>query len=90
MESLATQTLVLFVIRTAGRPWASRPSRALALGVVGVAAASGCSCPSRRWRRGSASFRCHRLFFAFVVVMTIAYLGAVEIAKRRFYREPSG
>jgi Mg2+-importing ATPase len=26
------------------------------------------------------------LFFAFLVVMTVAYLGAVELAKRRFYR----
>jgi Mg2+-importing ATPase len=30
VESLATQTLVLFVIRTAGHPWQSRPSLALA------------------------------------------------------------
>ena len=30
VESLATQTLVLFVIRTAGKPWQSRPSLALA------------------------------------------------------------
>jgi len=33
VESLATQTLVIFVIRTAGRPWRSPPSRAFALGV---------------------------------------------------------
>ena len=30
VESLAIQTLVLFVIRTAGHPWQSRPSLALA------------------------------------------------------------
>ena len=30
VESLATQTLVLFVIRTAGRPWSNRPSLPLA------------------------------------------------------------
>jgi hypothetical protein len=30
VESLCTQTLVLFVIRTYERPWRSRPSRALA------------------------------------------------------------
>src|SRR5262249_11029922 len=29
VESLATQTLVLFVIRTAGRPWSNRPGLAL-------------------------------------------------------------
>jgi len=34
VESLATQTLVLFVIRTAGRPWRSRPSLALATTTV--------------------------------------------------------
>ena len=39
VESLATQTLVIFVIRTADRPWASRPSRALGWGVGGCAAA---------------------------------------------------
>lgn len=38
VESLATQTLVLFVIRTAGNPLRSRPSRALALTVLGVVA----------------------------------------------------
>ena len=40
VESLATQTLVLFVIRTAGHPWRSRPSLALTsttLAVVGTA-----------------------------------------------------
>ena len=31
VESLATQTLVIFVIRTAGRPWRDRPSVALTL-----------------------------------------------------------
>ena len=35
IESLATQTLVIFVIRTAGNPFKSRPSRALVLTVVG-------------------------------------------------------
>ena len=40
LESLATQTLVVFVIRTAGNPFESRPSRQLTitvLAVVGVA-----------------------------------------------------
>ena len=39
VESLATQTLVLFVIRTAGNPFRSRPSPALAATVIGVVAA---------------------------------------------------
>ena len=36
MESLATQTLVVFVIRTAGSPLKSRPSRPLFMGVLVV------------------------------------------------------
>ncbi|HEV7214915.1 MAG TPA: cation transporting ATPase C-terminal domain-containing protein [Chloroflexota bacterium] len=34
VESLATQTLVIYVIRTARAPWRSRPSRALVLSTV--------------------------------------------------------
>ncbi|MEN6371823.1 MAG: magnesium-translocating P-type ATPase [Armatimonadota bacterium] len=36
VESLATQTLVVFVIRTAGNPLRSRPSRPLMIGVLAV------------------------------------------------------
>ncbi|MHB1463343.1 MAG: magnesium-translocating P-type ATPase [Armatimonadota bacterium] len=36
VESLATQTLVVFVIRTAGNPFKSRPSRTLLIGVLAV------------------------------------------------------
>ena len=38
VESLATQTLVVFVIRTTGNPFKSRPSRALLLSVSAVVA----------------------------------------------------
>jgi Mg2+-importing ATPase len=38
VESLATQTLVVFVIRTAGSPFKSRPSLPLVLSVLGVVA----------------------------------------------------
>ena len=38
VESLATQTLVVFVIRTAGNPLRSRPSRPLFIGVLAVVA----------------------------------------------------
>jgi Mg2+-importing ATPase len=38
VESLATQTLVVFVIRTAGNPFKSRPSLPLVLSVLGVVA----------------------------------------------------
>ena len=38
VESLATQTLVVFVIRTAGSPLKSRPSRPLLISVLAVVA----------------------------------------------------
>jgi len=39
VESLAKQTLVVFVIRTAKNPFKSRPSRPLRIGVVAVSLA---------------------------------------------------
>ena len=39
VESLATQTMVVFVIRTAGNPFKSRPSGRLLIGVVAVSVA---------------------------------------------------
>jgi Mg2+-importing ATPase len=41
VESLATQTLVVFVIRTAGNPFKSRPSRPLPIAVLAVVAIAG-------------------------------------------------
>jgi Mg2+-importing ATPase len=41
VESLATQTLVVFVIRTAGNPFKSRPSRSVLLAVLTVVAIAG-------------------------------------------------
>jgi Mg2+-importing ATPase len=38
VESLATQTLVVFVIRTAGNPFKSLPGRSLLIGVLVVVA----------------------------------------------------
>jgi Mg2+-importing ATPase len=49
LESLATQTLVLFVIRTAGRPWRNRPSRPL-MATTLLVVAIGPRCPTRRQR----------------------------------------
>jgi P-type Mg2+ transporter len=85
VESLATQTLVIFVIRTAASPWALRPGRGL---MVGVAASLGVGVllpftPLAGWL---GFVPLPPLFFAFLVVMTAAYLAAVEVAKRRFYR----
>lgn len=40
LESMATQILVIFVIRTRGRPWADRPSPALAASSLAALAAA--------------------------------------------------
>jgi Mg2+-importing ATPase len=85
VESLATQTLVIFVIRTADRPWRSRPSQSLALG-VGACVVLGTLLP---WSPAAPWLGFAPLpapFLGFVVIMVLAYLAVVEVAKRRFYR----
>jgi Mg2+-importing ATPase len=86
VESLATQTLVIFVIRTAGSPWALPPSRGLTLGVA-ASLGVGVLLPFTPLAAWLGFVPLPPLFFAFLVVMTVAYLGAVELAKRRFYRD---
>ncbi len=85
MESLATQALVIFVIRTRGNPLRSRPSLPLALTSV-LVVVTGCCSRSRRsvqrWdscrRRQSCSRSSRR--------PCIVYLGAVQVVKPWFYR----
>jgi P-type Mg2+ transporter len=85
VESLATQTLVIFVIRTADRPWASRPSRALGWG-VGVCAAVGALLPFTPLAPWLGFVPLPPGFFAFLLFMIVSYLGLVELVKRWFYR----
>jgi len=85
VESLATQTLVIFVIRTAGRPWASRPSRALGWG-VGACVAAGALLPFTPLAPWLGFTPLPPLFFAFLLATVVTYLGLVEIVKRWFYR----
>ena len=84
VESLATQVLVIFVIRTRGSALASRPAPALAavsLAVVAlavalpftpVAAALGFEAPPPA-------------FFAVLALLVAAYLALAELAKRAFF-----
>lgn len=85
LESIATQTLVLFVIRTSGRPWRNRPSVPLAITTVlvvaiafilplsPVASALGFTAPPPS-------------YFAFVIGVVALYLTVVEIAKQIVFR----
>jgi Mg2+-importing ATPase len=85
VESLATQTLVIFVIRTAGRPWQSRPGAGLALGVCACAAA-GAIIPFTPLAPWLGFTPLPPVFFAILVLMVVTYLGLVEVVKRWFYR----
>lgn len=88
VESLATQTLVLFIIRTMGNPLAkttSRPSRALTtttLVTVGV----GILLPATPLGPALGFVVPPASYGAFVAVATLAYLGLVQIGKRILVR----
>jgi P-type Mg2+ transporter len=81
VESLATQTLVLFVIRTGGNPLRSQPSRPLVVTVLAVVMA-GVLLP---YTSVAASFGFVPLpseYLVFVVAATASYLALVEVVKR--------
>ena len=80
VESLCTQTLVLFVIRTYERPWRSRSSNALAASVVAVAAL-GAVLPVLPVAHLLGFVPLPAPYYAFVAVATVAYLGLVEVVK---------
>jgi Mg2+-importing ATPase len=85
VESLATQTLVILVIRTAGPAWHSRPSRPLAWAVVACVGA-GALLPYSPLAALLGFTPLPPLFAAFLVATILAYLALVEALKRWFYR----
>jgi Mg2+-importing ATPase len=85
VESLATQTLVLFVIRTMGNPLTSRPSRALTITTLAVAAA-GALLPATPLGPMLGFVVPPLRFGAFVAVATLAYLGLVQVGKTMLVR----
>jgi Mg2+-importing ATPase len=85
VESLCTQTLVLFVIRTFERPWRSRPSLALTATVLAVVAV-GASLPAMPFARVLGFVPLPMTYFAFVAAATVTYLALVEIAKAALVR----
>ena len=85
VESLATQTLVLFVIRTRQSPFVSRPSAALTmttLTVVGI----GLVLPATPLAPFLGFTIPPPSYFVFLVAATMAYLALVEVVKRRVVR----
>ena len=85
IESLATQTLVLFVIRTSGNPLHSRPSKALIISVL-LAIAIGILLPMTPLAADLGFVLLPPAFFGFLTAATATYLLLVEMVKRRFMR----
>ncbi len=82
VESLATQTLVLFVIRTQGNPFRSRPSLPLTLSVIAIVAI-GLWLPFSPLAGLLGFVPLPAGYFLFLIAATLIYLGLVEIVKRR-------
>jgi P-type Mg2+ transporter len=86
VESLATQTLVVFVIRTRRIPfWTSRPSRPLLLAAITVVAI-GAYLPYSPFSHTLGFEPLPLSFFLALTGMVVIYLFLVEFAKREFYR----
>ena len=85
VESLATQTLVIFVIRTARNPLRSRPSLALTLTTCAVVL-FGTLLPFTRLGSLIGFTPMPLAFLLFIAVATGTYLLLVEFVKRRLMR----
>ncbi|WP_418001601.1 magnesium-translocating P-type ATPase [Mycobacterium sp. PDNC021] len=88
VESLATQTLIIFAIRTRRTPfWRSRASTTLTLAtvsVIGVGIALTVSPLSRQLGFTPLPWQ----FFVALAGFTVAYLVLVDVTKAMFYAEP--
>jgi Mg2+-importing ATPase len=83
VESLATQILVIFVIRTGGNPLRSRPGRPLIASAL-AAVIIGTVLPFTPMGAGLGFVPLPPTYFAFLAVATATYLFLVELGKRRF------
>ena len=85
VESLATQTLVLLVIRTTGNPLRSKPSLALVATVIAVVLI-GALLPVTPLAPRLGFTPLPITFFVFLVAATATYLVLVELVKRPIVR----
>jgi P-type Mg2+ transporter len=84
VESLATQTLVLFVIRTMGNPLRSRPSGPLTFTTI-LIVVIGVVLPFSPLAKVLGFTALPGGYFTFLALSTLTYLLLVEIAKRRLF-----
>ncbi len=89
VESLATQTLVLFVIRTTGNPFRSRPSLPLAVTTV-LVVLIGVGVPFTPLAATLGFVPLPPVYFVFLGGVTVTYLALVEVVKRRLMRRLLG
>jgi Mg2+-importing ATPase len=88
VESLATQTLIIFAIRTRRVPFfRSRPGLVLTLAAFAVVAV-GVAITVSPLSRSLGFTPLPWMFFAALVVFTIVYLVLVEVTKSVFYADP--
>jgi Mg2+-importing ATPase len=85
VKSLATQTLVLFVIRTAGNPLKSRPSHALTATTLGIVLL-GILMPFTFVAHALGFTPLPAIYYVFLAAATVTYLLLVEIGKRLLMR----
>ncbi|MDR5728657.1 MAG: magnesium-translocating P-type ATPase [Terriglobia bacterium] len=85
IESIATQTLVIFVIRTTGNPLRSRPSRPLTASNL-ITVAIGILLPFSFLARPLGFVPLPGMYLVFVAVATLVYLCLVEMGKRALLR----
>jgi Mg2+-importing ATPase len=86
VESLATQTLIIFAVRTRRVPFfRSHPSLPLTLAALGVVTV-GAVLPATPLAHALGFRPLPGGFFAALVLMVVAYLALVELGKRWFYR----
>jgi P-type Mg2+ transporter len=86
VESLATQTLVIFVIRTMGNPFRSLPSRPLTLSVMTIVAA-GLLLPFTPLATPLGFVPLSGTYYAYLTAAVIVYLVLVEAGKQMLLRK---
>ena len=85
IESLATQVLVIFIIRTRGNPLKSRPSRLLTATSLGVVAL-GALIPLTPFAHALGFVAPPARFFLILAAMVAVYLVGVQAVKTWFYK----
>jgi Mg2+-importing ATPase len=85
IESMATQVLVIFVLRTRGRPWKSLPHRWLA-GAAMVTVATAAVLPFSPVAGLLGFARPSAAMLLAIGALALLYLACAEVAKHRFFR----